>query len=186
MKRKLALFDLDGTLFDTKDVNYCAYNEALSLYGYSIDYKFYCEYCNGRHYSDFIPQIVDKTDLFSDIHQKKKELYSKYLSKARMNSELFSLIETIKDDYYVAIVTTASKKNTMEILSNFDKRDLFDLILTQDDITHTKPDPEGFIKAMEYFSISSDNTIIYEDSKTGIEAAKKSGATVFVCLGFNE
>lgn len=50
---KLIIVDLDGTLFDTKDVNYHAYKEAIAPYGYDMDYKYYCEFCNGRHYLDF-------------------------------------------------------------------------------------------------------------------------------------
>ena len=184
---KIVTIDLDGTLFDTKDVNYNAYNEALKEYGFSIDYDYYCKFCNGRLYKEFIPQIIgDNLEILESVHKNKKELYSKYLDKARINEELFSLIETIKDNYYIALVTTASKKNTMEILNNFNKTDLFDLILTHDDITKNKPDPEGFIKAMDHFNIDASNSIIFEDSKPGIEAAKKSGATTFVAIGFNE
>ena len=42
-----------------------------------------------------------------------------------------------------------------------------------------KQDPEGFIKAMDYFNIIPENTIIFEDSNVGIEAAIKSGANIF-------
>lgn len=47
--KKLAVFDLDGTLFDTKDVNFSAYSKVLEELGYKerIDYKYYCDYCNG-------------------------------------------------------------------------------------------------------------------------------------------
>ena len=55
---KLIIVDLDGTLFDTKDVNYHAYKEAIAPYGYDMDYKYYCEFCNGRHYLDFLPQVT--------------------------------------------------------------------------------------------------------------------------------
>ena len=54
---KLVIVDLDGTLFDTKDVNYHAYKDAITPYGYDIDYKYYCDFCNGRHYKEFLPQM---------------------------------------------------------------------------------------------------------------------------------
>ena len=58
--KKLAVFDLDGTLFDTKDVNFSAYSKALEDLGYKekIDYKYYCDYCNGTSYKNFIPMIL--------------------------------------------------------------------------------------------------------------------------------
>lgn len=38
---KLMMIDLDGTLFDTKEINYRAYKEAIEPYGYKIDYQYY-------------------------------------------------------------------------------------------------------------------------------------------------
>ena len=66
------------------------------------------------------------------------------------------------------------------------KEKCFDLILTHNDISKPKPDPEGFITAMKHFNVEAKDCLIFEDSKPGIEAAKSSGATVFVALGFNE
>lgn len=182
--KKLALFDLDGTLFNTNDVNYWAYSVALEEKGYSIDYDYYCNYCNGRHYKVFLPKIVSDEETIEYVHMRKKELYKDFLDKAIINNHLFNIIHKLKDDYYIALVTTASKKNTHDILKYFNKLDLFDLILTHDDIEKSKPNPEGFVKAMKYFGIESENTIIFEDSEVGIEAARTSGATVFVVNKF--
>ena len=52
--KKLAVFDLDGTLFDTKDVNFSAYSKVLEELGYKerIDYKYYCDYCNDSWFNE--------------------------------------------------------------------------------------------------------------------------------------
>ena len=185
MKNKLALFDLDGTLFDTKNVNYYSYKEALEELGYKLEYDYFCNYCNGRLYKEFLPQVTDgKEETLEKIHIRKKELYPTYLSKAIVNTHLFEIAKLISDKYYLGVVTTASKKNTYEILSYFESLELFDLILTHEDITNVKPDPEGYIKAMKYFNISPEDTIIFEDSNVGIEAARRSGAKVFVINTF--
>lgn len=183
--KKLALFDLDGTLFNTNDVNYFAYNKALMEKGYSVQYDYYCNYCNGRHYTVFLPEIVNNDkEIIDYVHNRKKELYHDFLDKVIVNEHLFNIIKCLKDDYYLAVVTTASKKNTYEILEYFKKKELFDLILTGDDIKKSKPDPEGFLTAMKYFEIEPKDTLIFEDSLVGIEAANRSGATVFVVNKF--
>lgn len=183
---KLILVDLDGTLFDTKEVNYLAYKEAIEPYGYSIDYKYYCDFCNGRHYLDFLPQIsTSNMSILEKIHKSKKKNYSKYLSYARINNGLEMLLRSSKDKYKIALVTTASKENTNDILHKFAIEDLFDLILTHDDIAKSKPDPEGFLKAMKAFDSKPEECIIFEDSEVGIEAADKTGATVFIVRGYN-
>ncbi len=77
------------------------------------------------------------------------------------------------------------EKNTIELLDEFDIMHIFDLILTQEDIARTKPDPEGFLNAMQYFEIDPKRTIIFEDSEVGIKAAIASGAQCFVTKGYN-
>ncbi len=185
MKKKLAIFDLDGTLFDTKDVNYMSYKFALQEFGYELNYDYFCNECNGMSYKKFLPTVIDNNlSLLNDIHSLKKDLYSENLGQARMNVHLFNIIASIKRDYYLAVVTTASRKNCEDILKYFDKLEIFDLILTHEDIEKVKPNPEGFIKAMNYFDIEPKETLIFEDSSVGIEAAKKSKANVFVVNKF--
>jgi len=177
---KLAIFDMDGTLFNTNEINYYAYKEALEKYNVSIDYEYYCNYCNGRHYKVFVSPLVNNdTQKIEDIHNIKKAAYSKYLDKVKINVHLFNIIDKLKSDYKIALVTTASKKNTYDILEYTNKKDLFDLILTSDDINKPKPDPEGFLLAMNKFNASPKECIIFEDSDVGIEAAKKTNSTVF-------
>lgn len=186
MKDKLLIVDLDGTLFDTKEVNYFAYKDALNEYGYEIDYKYFCDFCNGRHYTEFLPSITtyDK-DILLKLHNLKQAYYEKYLTKARLNVHLTNIIKSMSAEYFTAIVTTASKKNCYEILDAFSVTDLFDLILTKEDIINTKPNPEGFLLAMKRFNIKPDDTIIFEDSSVGVEGAKNSGANYVVVKGFN-
>ena len=177
--KKCAIFDLDGTLFNTNDVNYYAYKEALSKYNISMDYEYYCNYCNGRHYKVFIPDLVNNDiNKIEDIHYNKKELYSKYLDKVKINNHLIEFIKSIKEKYYIALVTTASSKNTYDILNYTNTFKLFDLILTSDDVKNAKPNPEGFNKAIDYFKLNPSDCVIFEDSDVGIEAALKTGAEV--------
>lgn len=183
---KLLIVDLDGTLFDTKDVNYYAYKDAIAPYGYEIDYKYYCEFCNGRHYVDFLPQITtNDKDILEIMHKEKKNTYKKYLDKAVLNSRLVDIIRLMRKEYKTAVVTTASRENCYDILDQFGVSDLFDLILTHDDIAKSKPDPEGFLKAMDYFEAKPTETIIFEDSEVGLEAAERSGAYYYRTYRFN-
>lgn len=181
MKKKLALFDLDGTLFNTNDVNFHAYQYALSKEGIELDYDYYCNECNGRHYKYFLPQlgITDK-DTMERIHICKKNMYSSFLGHAKINAHIFELIQVMKEKYSCAVVTTASRKNSEEILTYFGKRQLFDALFTQEDIIKPKPAPEGFLLAMRHFAVSKEDTIIFEDSDVGVQAALATGAAVMI------
>lgn len=183
-RKKLAIFDLDGTLFNTDEVNYCAYRDAFKEFGTELDRAFFVSECNGRHYKEFAPRIMGSDEHIEEVHKLKKENYSKYLDKAVMNVHLFEIIRLIKNEYIIALVTTASRKNTEDILNHFEVLDLFDCLITQEDITKTKPDPEGFITTMKRFNIEPKETVIFEDSDVGILAAQRSGASVMTVNAF--
>lgn len=189
MKNRLAIFDLDGTLFDTKNVNFVSYRKAISMCGLKvdIDYQYYCDYCNGSHYTVFLPQIIPgiTTEQMQKIHEIKKMIYSENLSLAVQNEHLFSLIYLIRSEYLIALVTTASEKNTKDILNYFRVEKLFDVIITQEDVAKHKPDPDGFILAMNKVDIKAENSIIFEDSDIGIAAAAAAGADYVRVYGYN-
>lgn len=183
---KLIIVDMDGTLFDTKDVNFQAYRQALAEHGFDLNYEYYCSYCNGRHYSQFLPQITtDNTQVLAAIHARKKELYKNFLDEARPNRHLISILRALRPEYKTALVTTASHANCYDILNCFQLTELFDLVLTHEDIIEAKPSPEGFLKAMNHFEANPEQTIIFEDSNVGLEAAKRSGAYYYQTFGFN-
>lgn len=180
-KRKLAIFDLDGTLFDTGRVNYLAYRKALGELGFALDEETYRRDCNGRHYRDYLPAVAPGIDdaQMEHVHEAKKRYYGSFLAQARPNAHLIACIAGLRaQGYGMAIVTTASRKNCMDILRHFALDTAFERIWSQEDIAHVKPDPEGFLLAMAAFSAAPEDTVIFEDSEDGVLAALRSGASV--------
>lgn len=177
-KNKLILCDLDGTLFDTTKVNFYSYKEALNEINYDMNYDFFIKECYGKHYKEFLPKMGLNENEMEIVHKIKKNTYNRHLNVAKINTHLFNMLESLKKEYHIALVTTASQKNSKEILDFFNKRELFELIIAAEDVENKKPNPEGFIKAMNYFSIKPEETLIFEDSDVGIEAAQRSGAYI--------
>ena len=181
MKKRLAIFDFDGTLYDTIPANYAAYRDTLARHGFTLEETYYKEQCYGRHYKDFLPPIIGHDEALLDIiHQEKLADYPQRLGLVRENTPLFHLINALRPTHYIALVTTASQSGVMAILEQFGRLNEFDLILTQQDIPKNKPAPDGFLMAMEHFGIPADQSIIFEDSESGIAAAQASGAPYLV------
>lgn len=181
MKKNLAIFDFDGTLYDTVPANFAAYQAALARHGLALDLSYFRQHCYGRHYKDFLPPIIgsDKT-LLDIIHKEKIACYPGYFDHVRENKALFSLMDALRATHHIALVTTATKTGVMAILERFGRTKEFDLILTQEDIPKNKPAPDGFLMAMAHFGVNPEASIIFEDSESGIAAAKASGAAYLV------
>lgn len=179
-REKLAVFDLDGTLFDTTQVNYFSYQAAAEQFGYEIAYEEFSKVFVGRNYKEFLPILgVKERETQEKIHETKKKKYAMFLERAKKNEHLFSVIPYMKEEYFLAVATTASKRNAEEILSCFKVKELFDFFITQEDVKNLKPDPECYLTAMKMAGIAADRTLIFEDSDVGIAAARASGAAVF-------
>ena len=177
----LICVDLDGTLFDTVAVNAASYRAALNEAGFTITDDYYAQYCDGGHYKTFLPPLMGGDPdpaLLEQVHDRKKELYGSCLAAARKNEALFALLERLRPPGDRAVVTTGSRRNATEVLSQFGCVCWFDLIITSEDVTHNKPDPEGYLKAMEHFGVIPAETMIFEDSGPGLAAAVASGAAV--------
>lgn len=185
-KDKLVICDLDGTLFDTRKVNFKAYTEALEKAGLPVlfDYETYIREYWGPTYRYFLPLMGVPAERLEEVHDLKKDCYRENIKYAAENTRLFDIIETLRPSYHTAVVTSGSR-NAKEILNHFGRMELFDLILTIDDVKNGKPDPEGFFKAMEYFGVSPEHTMIFEDSRPGVKAARASGAGVCIVDDFS-
>ena len=132
--------------------------------------------------------LVEETDegeiLRERVHDLKKQYYAANMDIARKNEALFVILEALRPTHYLAVITTGSRQNATEMLDHFHCTDWFDLILTQEDVVNNKPDPEGYLKAMAHFGVDAAHTMIFEDSATGLAAARATGASVFACNQF--
>ncbi len=179
-KEYLVMVDMDGTLFDTSEVNFYAYQKALAEINVKLELDFYKKNCFGNHYKDFLGYILNEDFLLIEqVHERKKILYSDYLYMARQNTMLLMILKSIKSKSNIVLVTTASKKNVLQLLTSFDLEGFFDNIICQEDVKAVKPDPECYRKAIDlYNGVEPEKCIIFEDSEMGILAAKEACKTV--------
>ncbi|MDO5444377.1 MAG: HAD family phosphatase [Eubacteriales bacterium] len=187
--KKLVAVDLDGTLIDTTRVNFESYRLALEEIGLTATYEHFIAECFGKHYLDFLPILMGEAatpESMEWIHERKKELYASCIPYGRLNRGLFDILCALRKtgEWATAVVTTGSERNANEVLNAFGCGELFDVVITSADVSKNKPDPEGYLKAMDLFGVSPENTMIFEDSSTGIAAAKAAGAQVFVIENF--
>ena len=78
----------------------------------------------------------------------------------------------------IAVVTNANGESTRMLLEHLDFMKYIDVLITNNDVTNSKPHPEPYIRAMIELGYPLEEYIIFEDSIVGIEAAKATGAAV--------
>ncbi len=179
----LICVDLDGTLLDTVPANAASYRAALEEMGFTVTDEYYAERCNGGHYTRFLRPLMGGDPAPADVervHDRKKVLYSDFLDIVRPNTALLEILRTMRAaGHDLACVTTGSRQNATEVLQHFGLLELFGLVLTGEDVERQKPDPQGYEMAMAHFGVGPEDTMIFEDSAPGLEAAKASGARAF-------
>ncbi len=169
--------DFDGTLVDTFEANLRAYQRAYQSVGLDITAEKYKE-CFGFRFE----RLMTATGVFDDhtaniIREAKKECYPQFFSYLKPNKALLGLIEGFKDlGGKTAVASTARRENLMNVVNYLGIADHFDLIYAGADVKEGKPSPEIYLKAMDALGVTPEETLIFEDSPVGLQAAEASGA----------
>ena len=182
---KLIIFDLDGVLVDAKKIHYNTLNQALS----EIDSKFIIS--EAEHLS-----IYDglKTNQKLDLLTKNKNLDKKYhdqiwntkqkltieaISKLEKDTNLINLFSSLRNKgYKLACCSNSIRRSVLVMLSKIGLIEYMDLILSNEDVKNAKPHPEIYWKAMSMMDVLPEQTLIVEDSPTGLLAANRSRANI--------
>ena len=175
------LFDLDGTLVDTSSVNYRAYAAALGEVGILVEPDVVAAAANGRHWSEFLPDLMQRAGTSGDpggVARRKGELYRQSIGQTRLNAPLVALAVASRPQLRMAVVTTASSSSVHALLQCHGISELFDVIITGDDVTHRKPDPEAYLLALSRLGLVAAECIAFEDSDVGVRSARAAGLAV--------
>lgn len=174
---KAIITDFDGTLVDTFEANLRAYQKAFNDVGLNLTVEKYHE-CFGYRFEHFMTavEITDENTAHA-IKEAKKKYYPEYFEFFKSNTALIELIRSFRDmGGKTAIASTARKENLMNAVNYLGIADIFDLIYGGVDVKEGKPSPEIYLKSMEVLGVTSEETLIFEDSEVGIEAARRSGS----------
>ena len=181
---KLIISDFDGTLVDTFEANLRAYQQAFNEVNLSLSTEEYRR-CFGFRFERFMSEMgITDEKTKKRIRDNKKNYYPNYFNYLKINTSLVELISTFHaKDGKTAIASTARRENLENALQHTKLHSLFDLILAGEEVTHGKPSPEIYEIVMKKMGILPKETLIFEDSEVGLQAAKDSGAHfIKICI----
>lgn len=177
---KLLLLDFDGTVADTRRANALAYIDALAEAGITLDEQTYTRNYFGMRCDEFLTKIgIDSPQQRLHIRKRKIELYPSHFDSVSLNKPLMAFTDNFRQHGGKAfIVSTGHIDNISNVIKHLKLEGRFDRIISGDDVSNPKPDPECFITAMNLANATPEQTLIFEDSDIGIEAARRSNAAV--------
>lgn len=192
MQARAVIFDFDGVIVDSEPLHYKAFQRVLAPRDMHFSWEEYVE-----RYIGF-----DDRDAFKEAFRAKSkdmgrdELEALIAQKAHVFQDVIrdgvtpypGVIELIRKlsaaKIPLAICSGALRSDIEPILAMLDVSDCFDTMVTADDVSASKPDPECYTRAHHNLlaasglNISQPDTIAIEDTVAGIESAKKAGLTV--------
>lgn len=185
--KKAFIFDMDGVVIDTE--------RAWAPYANQL-----FEDLVGNAIADKLPNVTGLSinTIYEEVrrlgHKGSREefveIYHNYAKKvfkeAGLTEGTEKLIKILQDKNFEIGIVSASPQNWIDMfLDRITFRNAFKHIISLDDHheLRTKPHPDGYIAMMKLLKVSSDKTVVLEDSNYGIEAGKKAGAFVIGFLG---
>jgi HAD superfamily hydrolase (TIGR01509 family) len=192
-KYNFAFFDFDGVIVDSEFIRINSYKKVFyELYNIEIEVN---KSMIGRSESFNLKSILDKNNLDSNLKILKnlKKVRSKILiSEAKHGFEAVECVMEIIANLDLmkipmAIVTNSSYQYISAAFSKLDIDINSFKIFTADDVSSPKPNPEIYLKTLASVGQTSENVLVFEDSPSGILAAKSAGIdTVGVHTSFDK
>ncbi len=179
MEIKLLITDFDGTLVNTFQANYHAYREAFGQCGLTLTQEQY-RGCYGLRFDAFMDKMgIDDLETRKKIRGIKGDCYPSYFGLLQANQPLLDFIRMFRQSGgRAAVASTARAKNLANVLNHIGAQDDFDLILAGEDVVEGKPSPEIYNTVMSRMGVTPEETLIFEDSEVGLQAARASGARI--------
>ena len=188
---KAILYDLDGVLVDATEWHYESFNEALKeISNFEISRIEHIKTFNG------LPTNKKLEILFEQNRVKKEDFEIIWKLKQKKTNEIIEQTATIDEvkqrlhnqtkSFKKICVTNSIRQTALLMLEKTGQTPFIDYLISNDDVNKAKPDPEGYLKAISYLKLNTDECLIVEDSAKGIEAAKKSKAHVYEVKGYHD
>ncbi|WP_313096875.1 beta-phosphoglucomutase [Empedobacter sp.] len=184
MKTKAFIFDLDGVIVDTAKYHYLAWKKLANNLNIDFTHE-HNELLKGVSRVRSLEIILGLGNVKASDEQKnewlvqKNKEYLEYIDKmddSEILPGVMKVLNFLKENNQPIILGSASK-NARPILEKVNILNYFDDIVDGNDVSNAKPDPEVFIVGAKKANQTNENSIVFEDSVAGIEAANVAGMT---------
>lgn len=190
MSIKGIVFDFNGTMFWDTEYQNDSWDMYLRQHGIVLSPEEKTEYIHGRNGKDTFEYIFKRELSREELEirtEEKEEIYRNLCETEGMSLApgLISLLDFLKHNgIRMAIATAAGKINVDFFIEKFNLLEYFErsLIIYNDGSVRGKPDPDLFNRAAAALDVPKGNVLVFEDSRAGVEAAKRSGVREIIIV----
>jgi beta-phosphoglucomutase len=184
MNKKAFIFDLDGVIVDTAKYHFLAWQKIAAELGIEFTPE-HNEHLKGVSRVRSLDLILELGKIEASQADKdrwlvqKNEDYLSYLVHMNYSEILPGVVPVLQylKEQNQAIALGSASKNARPILEKTGIMEYFDVIIDGNDVSNAKPDPEVFLQAARKLGIANDQSIVFEDSVAGVQAANIAGMT---------
>jgi len=175
-----AIFDWDGTLADTRHAIVVSFHKALREIGLDVTTE-YVERRIGIGASDTFREVLHSKDLPVDealvkqLVKRKSEIQIELSDEVKLFDGARGLLEALEGKLKTGLASMNNRNVVDHLLEVNDLKKYFQVILTVEWVTHSKPDPEIFLQTAAELRADPKRCVVFEDSIFGLKAAKSAG-----------
>lgn len=182
-KYKAFIFDMDGLLLDTERICWECFRKACSEFDYDPDFNIYkkCIGLKAEVGNIILREGFDPFIPFKDVKIKWNEIYRNYIENEYipLKNGVLDILEFLyKKNIPLAVATSTERKVAVKKLSKTGIIDFFNIIVTGDQVTNSKPDPEIYLLTAKLLQTDPDECTAFEDSNNGVKSAFAAGMNV--------
>ena len=175
MPRSIALFDLDGVILDTEGSYTAFWDDYGSRHFSEKDFGLKIKgQTLVKILGDYFPEENERKSITDAINDFERNMSYPFVPGVE------NYIKSLKSNGIRTAVVTSSNLLKMENVYRCHPgfREMFDMILTSEDFSESKPSPYCYLKAMRLFGAGPEDCVVFEDSLAGLQSARASGAFV--------
>ncbi|MAS30991.1 MAG: beta-phosphoglucomutase [Flavobacteriaceae bacterium] len=174
------IFDLDGVITETSEYHFMAWKTVCKKIGYDLTRK-KNEELKGVNRNKCLDMIMEWAKIrlsekeIESLLETKNNIYKDYIKDLNENDVCEGVLNFINDAIKnnIKIALYSASRNAKRILCQLKIIDLFTVIIDGNNVSNTKPDPEGFKIAADLTKTNTKDCVVFEDSISGIEGANK-------------
>ena len=186
MKIELAIFDMDGLIFDSERAFESELKEVMLSYGYSLTGDIYKSTIGltGQRLKEKMLLNYGSNYPFEEVSKKARQRVNSLSQSGKIDIKkgIPELLKFFNDGGIKCAVASSTKSEYVDLyLKSAGLRKYFNSITGGEETERSKPEPDIFLTACKKENTAPENTVVFEDSPNGVTAALRAGMNV-ICI----